>query len=264
MGPTPSGSGPHPVLFIGAGPGDPELLTLAGLRALEGAAHVLAPSTFHRSFAALLEGKEVESPFRMDHRSAVSWVEERLPRGAVAFLVPGDFSLFCPFQSFVARFSDRARVIPGIGAHQAAAALLRRTFDLPGVAHATVITSPRAVTPHGERVALREYARPGNTLVVYMNDVPLPDLAAELRAGYGADVPIAILENLSCPDQRVTVATLDTIVAEMGGRDPFGIGSESPEPSLALVIAGEVLARDEDPAWWDRRYERVWKPRGMG
>jgi precorrin-4/cobalt-precorrin-4 C11-methyltransferase len=198
----------------------------------------------------------------MDHRTLVAWVDARLGRGSVAFLLPGDFGSFCPFQSFVAHFGERCWVTPGVGAHAAAAALLRRTFDLPGVAHATVLTSPRAFTVKG-RVELRDYAKPGHTLILYMNDIPLPKLADELRLGFGRDVPIAVLEEVSCPGERVTVGTLATICDRVGARDPFGIDSGDPEPTLALVVAGEALGADEAPGWWDRRYEKIWKPRGV-
>jgi precorrin-4/cobalt-precorrin-4 C11-methyltransferase len=251
------------VEFIGAGPGDPALLTLGGAAALRSCAAVLAPSSFQISFSRLLVGKEVESPFQMDHKSVVQWVEERLVRGPVGFLVPGDFSAFCPFQSFVAHFGPRSRVIPGVGVHAAAAALLKKSFDLPGVAHATVFTSPRALRPDGGRVRLRDYARPGHTLVIYMNDLPLARLVGELREGFGRYVPIAILERLACPDEQVVRATLETVCARVGDRDPFTLVSNDPEPALALVVAGDVLAEDEDPSWWDRRCERNWRPRGV-
>ncbi len=253
----------HRVEFIGAGPGDPDLLTIAAARALRAAPSVLAPASFQESFVPLLEGKEVESPFQMAHAPLTAWVEARLDRGPVAFLMPGDFSAFCPFQSFVAHFGDRARVLPGVSSHAAAAAVLRKTLDLPGVAHAAVLTSSRAFTRQGDRVRLREHARPGHTLVVYMNDLPLGDLVEELRAGFGSDVPVAILEKLWCPGERITRGTLSTIEEAVGSRDPFGIQDQGPEPSLALVVAGDVLGSDEDPSWWDRRYERNWKPRGV-
>jgi precorrin-4/cobalt-precorrin-4 C11-methyltransferase len=250
-------------LFIGAGPGHPGLLTVTGATALRRSPCVLAPATFQESFAQRLRGKEVESPFQLSHAALVAWVESRLAQGPVAFLVPGDFSSFCPFQSFVAHFGPRAQVVPGVGAHAVAAALLKKTFDLPEVAHATILTSPRAHARSGGRVRLRDYARPGHTLVIYMNDLPLEELAGELRQGFGADVPIVVLERISCPDERVTAGTLDTIGARFGTRDPFRAEPPGSEPSLALVVAGDALAADEDPAWWDRRYERIWKPRGM-
>ncbi|GAB4274658.1 MAG: precorrin-4 C(11)-methyltransferase [Deferrisomatales bacterium] len=253
----------HPVEFISAGPGDPGLLTVAGLEALHRCPAVVAPATFQRSFAAELAGRELQSPFQLDWASLVRWIEIRLEQAPVGFLVPGDFSSFCPFQSFVAHFGPRARVTPGVGAHAAAAALLQKTFDLPGIAHAAVLTSPRAFARNGERVRLRDYARPGHTLVVYMNDLPLAELVDELRAGFGADTPVAILEQISCPEERITRGRLSTICDRVGDRDPFGLASAEPEPTLALVIAGDALEADEDPSWWDRRYEKIWKPRGM-
>ncbi|MFU8857676.1 MAG: SAM-dependent methyltransferase [Deferrisomatales bacterium] len=253
----------HRVEFVSAGPGDPGLLTLAGAEALQRCSAVLAPGTFQESFAPLLIGKEVGSPFQMPHAEVVAWVEERLPRGSVAFLIPGDFSSFCPFQSYVAHFGPRGRVLPGVGAHAAAAALLKRGFDIAGVAHATVLTSPRASTASGARVRLRDYARPGHTLILYMNDLPLPELTAELRAGFGTDVPIALLERLSLPDERVTVGTLASLPSLVGERDPFALAPKHREPALALVIAGDALAATEDPSCWDRRHERLWKPRGV-
>jgi precorrin-4/cobalt-precorrin-4 C11-methyltransferase len=176
--------------------------------------------------------------------------------------VPGDFSTFCPFQSFAAQFGERARVIPGVGAHSAASAILKRTFDLPGVAHATVVTSPRAYRGGGSE-RLGDFAGEGRTLVLYMNDLPLPELVTELRRGYAEETPIGIFERIGCPDAQVTLATLATVVQAVGERDPFGIGSDSPEPALALVIVGAAIGADEAPQWWDHRYEKIWKPRGM-
>jgi precorrin-4/cobalt-precorrin-4 C11-methyltransferase len=252
----------HQVHFISAGPGDPELITIAGLSALRRCPAVLAPATFLNVFSSELAGKEVESPFQMDHATLISWVDARLSSHPVAFLVPGDFGLFCPFQSFVAHFGERAKVIPGVGAHAAAAALLRKTFDLPAVAHATVLTSPRAHAGEG-RVRVRDYAQPGHTLILYMNDLPLSKLVEEMRWGFGRNTPVAILESIGCSEERVTRGTLDDICERVGDRDPFGLESQSPEPSLALVVAGDVLEADEDPSWWDRRYERIWKPRAV-
>lgn len=252
----------NPVYFISSGPGDPGHLTLAGLAALRECPSVLAPALFMNTFSDLLSGKEVESPFKHDRRSLVAWVEERLAAGPVAFLVPGDFSVFCPFQSFVAQFGERSRVIPGVSAHVAAMALIGKSMDVPGVAHAAVITSPRAHTRDGED-AFTDLAGPGRTLVLYMNDRPIGELAASLVPPYTNETPIAVFEKVGCQDQTVTLSTLGSVEADFGGRDPFGLDSNSPEPALALVVVGDAVATDETPQWWDHRYEKIWKPRNM-
>lgn len=250
------------VYFISGGPGDPGYLTLAGLAALRECPFVLAPAQYMRTFSEFLIGKEVESPFRMDRKTLVEWVEERLPKGPVAFLAPGDFSVFCPFQSFAAQFGERSKVIAGVSAHVAAMGLIAKSMDVPGVAHAAVLTSPRAHKRDGNST-LADLAGPGRTLVLYMNDSPIGELAASLIPPYTKDTPIAVFENVGCEGETVTISTLGGVEDDFKGRDPFGLESRSPEPALALVVVGDAVTTDEPPQWWDHRYEKIWKPRNM-
>lgn len=252
----------HRLYFVSSGPGDPELITVKGQAILSRCPFVLAPAQYVESFRDLLVGKEVATPFDMDRPALVAWIEERLARGPVAVIVPGDFSLFNPFQSFAADFKGRCEVVPGVSAHVAAMALLAKSLDVPEVAYASIVTSPRAYARDGH-ANFAAVGGSGKTLVLYMNDRPIAQLALELMEAYAPETPIAIFENVGNAGETKTVATLATIEAALGGRDPFGIGSDSPEPTLALIVVGEAVATDEAPRWWTHRYEKVWKPRGM-
>lgn len=248
--------------FVSCGPGDPGLVTLRGLEVLKKCPFVLAPAQYMESFSEYLSGKELQSPFVLDRAALVAWVEERLARGNVALMVPGDFSLFNPFQSFAADFKGRCEVVPGVSAHVAAMAMLNKSLDIPQISYASVVTSPRAYARDGH-ADFREVAGKGKTLVLYMNDRPIGQLAAELTTAYDPDTPIAVFEEIGGRREKVTVATLATVEAAFNGRDPFGIGSDSPEPTLALVVVGEAVTTDEAPGWWEHRLEKIWKPRGM-
>lgn len=248
--------------FVSSGPGDPGLVTLRGIEVLGKCPFVLAPDQYRESFSAYLAGKEVESPFVLARAELIAWVEERLPKGNVALMVPGDFSLFNPFQSFAADFKGRCEVVPGVSAHVAGMAMLAKSLDIPQVSYASVITSPRAYARDGH-ADFREVAGKGKTLVLYMNDRPVDKLVEELMSAYPPETPIAVFEEIGGDGERVTVATLETLVEAFGGRDPFGIGSDSPEPTLALVVVGDAVAADEAPGWWEHRLEKIWKPRGM-
>lgn len=249
--------------LISSGPGDPELLTVAGSRALARSGSVLAAGLFVETFSELLEGKEVVSPFTMCHADLTAWIEERLASTSVALLVPGDFSTFSPFQPIAAHFGDRSTVIPGVGSHSVAAAMVKHTFDQPGIAHATVHTSPRAFAKDDKSLNLCDFGAPGRTLVLYMLNSEVGELASELMEVYPPETPIAIFERLGCPDATVTKTSLDRIEEAVGDRDPFGVRSKSSEPALALVVVGFALDADESPEWWDYRYEKIWKPREM-
>jgi precorrin-4/cobalt-precorrin-4 C11-methyltransferase len=104
-----------------------------------------------------------------------------------------------------------------------------------------------------------DFAAPGVSLLIYMNNIPLPELAAQLRAGYGKDTPIALVHRAGLPDEEVVVATLDTIVGKVGDRDYFNLETPNPRPALTLVLVGESLTAEADPGWWDYRRDHIWK-----
>lgn len=247
------------VYFIGAGPGSPDHLTLLGAQALTRCGTVFAPLPYEKTFAEFLTGKEVLIPFLFTFEALITRIEERLEETSVAILVPGDLTFYSPFQVFIDRFGERAVVIPGVGTANVASARLKKTLDLPGVCSRTIIASPRTLGDGPDAPTLRQLAAPGVTLLIYMNNIPLPQLVAELRTGYGADVPIALCHRLDLPEETVIRATLDTIVAAVGDRDFFNLAGTSKRPALTLLIVGETLTASPDGSWWNYRYETLWK-----
>jgi len=247
------------VYFIGAGPGDPELLTLKGARLLAGCSAVFAPNPFEQTFAEHLRGKTVWVPFDFYFQELLEKLDELGAAGEVAFLVPGDLTFYSPFQALVDVLGERAVLVPGVGTANAASAWLKKTLDLPGVCNRAIIASPRTLGDGEGAPTLQQLAAPGVTLLIYMNNVPLPELTAQLRAGFGSNVPIAILHRLGLPGQEVVTGTLDDIVERVGGRDFFNLSGATRRPSLTLVIAGETLAATVDGSWWDWRREHIWR-----
>lgn len=249
------------VYFIGAGPGDPALLTLKGAALLAECPAVFAPDPFEETFAELLRGKKVLVPFDLYFDELLEKIEDLLREGNVAFLVPGDLTFYAPFQALIDTLGDRTEVVPGVGTANAASAFLKKTLDLPGVCNRAVLASPRTLGNQEGAPTLRELAAPGVTLLIYMNNLPLPELTAQLRAGYGRSVPIAIFHRLGLPGQEVVSGTLDDIVDRVGDRDFFNLGTKNGRPALTLVIAGETLTAKVDGTWWDFRRENIWKYR---
>ncbi len=251
------------VYFIGAGPGDPLLLTLMGAQALEASRLVFAPTPYEETFASHLENKRVLIPFDYGFAELLCLIEEALGQGAVAFLVPGDLTFYAPFQGLIDTLGDRACVIPGVGTANAVSARLKKTLDLPGVCSRAIVTSPKTLANRPDEPGLRELAGPGASLLIYMNNLPLPDLVSELRAGYGCSVPIVLAHRVGLPGEELVQGTLDDIVEKTAGRDFFNLDHPTDKPALTLVLVGETLAAVEDGTWWDYRREHFWKPRGQ-
>lgn len=249
------------LFFIGAGPGNPQLLTLQGADALQRAQTVYLPTPYDETFADFLQGKQVLIPFDFDYKDLLCQLEQQLLEADVAFLLPGDLTFYSPFQGIIDHFGDQSVVIPGVGVANAASARLKRTLDLPSVCNRALIVSPKTLGDDPESPTLEQLARPGASLLIYMNNLPLAELVAKLRQGYGKDVPIALLHRLGLPGEEVIEGTLDTIVAACGGYDYFYLDDPTKKPALTLVVVGETLRASVDGTWWDYRRKTMWKQR---
>lgn len=245
-----------PVYFIGAGPGHAKYLTLEGSDALQKCGLVYAMEPYPATFAELLPGKIVLDPFEKVFDELVEEVEEYLKSAPVGFLVPGDITVFSPFLPLVEYFAEQAVVIAGIGSLNAAAAVLKQTLNMPGVSHSVVLTSPKYIDKKGDIKELDRLARAAGTLVLYMNNRPLEQLAEELSGGFGPDTPVAIASRLGMENEKLYRCTLSGMAAAVGEDDIFGLVSG--DPSLAIIIVGNVLEAESDPEFWNKRKEKFW------
>lgn len=249
----------HRAYFLGAGPGDPELLTRRAEHILQDCPVVYVPPLYEQAFAELLHGKELLVPFDYYFADLVAMIRKQLASAPVAFLVPGDLTFYSPFQAIVDELAELAVVVPGVGSVNAASALLKKTLDLPGLCSRVILASPRTLGEGPDAPSVADLVAPGATLVLYMNNLPLEELVAQLRQGYGKDVPIALAHKVGLAEEELIVATLDTIVSKVGGKDYFNLENKNPRPALTLVLVGESLTGDGDQGWWDYRRDRCWK-----
>jgi len=249
----------HPIYFIGAGPGDVKYLTLEGSEALAGCSLVYAVDPYPETFAMLLSKMTVHDPFDRVFDELVREVEEAAQSAPVGFLVPGDITVFSPFLPIVEHFAERSRVVAGVGVLNAAAALIKKTLDMPGVSHSVVLTSPKHIDKAGDEMDLGRLAGAAGTMVLYMNNRPLDQLAQELSGGFEPDTPVAIASCVGMEEEKVYRCTLSTMAGKVGEDDIFGLVSG--DPSLAIIIVGDVLEGRSDPAFWNKRKEKFWNRR---
>lgn len=251
----------HPVYFLGAGPGDPELMTRRAEKLLAQCRVVYAPPLFDETFAELLVGKKLLVPFNYYFEELLEQISEQSQEAPVAFLIPGDLTFYSPFQSLVDALGEQALVVPGVGTVNAASAILKKTLDLPGVCSRAVLASPRTLGDGPDAPTMGDLAGPGVSLLIYMNNLPLAELVGQLRQGYGCNVPIALLHRIGLPGEEVVCGTLDDIVEKVGDRDYFNLGGADRRPALTLVLVAESLTAEPDGSWWNYRRDNIWKHR---
>lgn len=232
------------VHFIGAGPGDTELITVKGARLLrEADLVVFAGSLVDRELVRTYSpDAEVYDSAGMTLEETIGVMAEAVAAGKrVARLHTGDPSIYGAIQEQMAALDGLGidyEVIPGVTSAFAAAALLKQELTLPEVAQTVIFTRVEGKTPAPERERLTGFARIGATLVIYLSVAMIDRVVADLLAGaYTPSTPVAVVRRASWPDELVVEGTLADIAEKVKSA---GIDRQ------ALIIVGDVLkARQE-------------------
>jgi len=228
------------VHFVGAGPGDPELLTKRAERLLRTCRIcVYAGSLVSPDVLALIPpGAERRDSARMSLDQVVAVYRDAQKRDIdVVRLHSGDPSIYGATREQMNALDALGisyDVCPGVSAFQAAAASLRTELTAPEVSQTIVLTRTAGRTPLPEGQELGRLARTQATLCIFLSITKIREVAETLSGHYGADCPAAVVHRASWPEERIIRGTLADIAAKT---EPEGIGS------TALILVGRALGR---------------------
>ena len=249
------------VHFIGAGPGDPELITVRGRRLIASSPVVLyAGSLVPREVIACApEGARVLDTASMHLDEIVEEMRSAHERGEdVARVHSGDPSLYGAIGEQMRRLQALGipyDITPGVPAYAAAAAALGKELTLPGVSQTVVLTrttTRSSPMPAGEE--LEALGRSGATLAIHLSIRSLRAVCETLAPVYGADCPAAIVYRASWPDQRIVTGTLGDLAEKAR---PLRLRR------TALILVGRVLGAEsfDDSALYDATHFHLLRPR---
>ena len=243
------------VHFVGAGPGDAELITVKGARLLSSADVVV--------YTGSLVDRELVKRYAPDacfYDSASMNLEETTRALADAFtggkrvvrLHTGDPSIYGAIQEQMAeldRLGIGYEVVPGVTSAFAAAAALKQELTLPSVTQTVIITRIAGRTPVPEREKLSKVAGIGATMVIYLSVGMIEEVVAELLQGaYTGTTPVAVVAKASWSDEQIIEGALSDIVGKVKSA---GIGKQ------ALILVGDVLkARREGVPELSKLYDK--------
>ena len=230
------------VYIVGAGAGDPELITVKGQKLLQKADVIIYAGSLVNP--ALLdfakEGAEIHDSASMTLPEVVETIEKAVAKDLmVVRLHTGDPSIYGAIQEQMDALKKKGidfEVVPGVSSFLATAAALKQEYTLPGISQTVIITRNEGRTPVPEREKLRSLAAHQATMCIFLSITMLADVVKELiEGGYAPSTPIAIVQRASWPEQKIVRATLETIVAEIADK---GIDR------TAMIVVSRCLGAD--------------------
>ncbi|ABO54621.1 precorrin-4 C(11)-methyltransferase [Burkholderia vietnamiensis] len=225
------------VYFIGAGPGDPELITVKGQRLVRTCPVILYAGSLVPP--AVLDGHRAEQVVNtadLDLDAIVALLADAHAKGQdVARVHSGDPSLYGAIGEQIRRLDALGipyQIVPGVTATAACAATLGVELTLPGVAQTVILTRFAGKTTMPEGEALGALAAHRATLAIHLGVRHLARIVDEVLPHYGPDCPVAVIYRASWPDEERVTGTLADIVAKV---DRTAI------ERTALILIGRVL-----------------------
>ncbi|MCT8166480.1 MULTISPECIES: precorrin-4 C(11)-methyltransferase [unclassified Pseudomonas] len=247
------------VYFIGAGPGDPELITIKGQRLIRQCPVVIYAGSLVP--AAVLEGHQAETLINsaeLHLEQIIAAIRAAHDKGQdVARVHSGDPSLYGAIGEQIRHLRELGidyQIIPGVTAVAASAALLGCELTLPEVAQTVILTRYGDTSPMPAGEQLADLARHRTTLAIHLGIKNLRRIVADLLPHYGGDCPIAVIHRATWPDQDWVRGRLDDIVEQVAAKG---------FRRTALILVGQVLgdAAFADSALYRAGHAHLYRPR---
>jgi len=231
-------SPPPPITFIGAGPGDPELITVKGQKAIRQAdviifAGSLVPEAVIEDRKA---GAAVYNSASMHLDEIIAVMKDAYARGkAVARVHTGDPSIYGSIREQIEeleRLSIPYTVIPGVSSFLASAAALGREFTVPCISQTIICTRMEGRTPVPGPESIESLASHQASMCIFLSVHMIENLVEKLTRHYPLSTPVAIVQRASWPDQKIIKGTLHTIAS---------LVKDENIDKTAMIMVGEFL-----------------------
>jgi precorrin-4/cobalt-precorrin-4 C11-methyltransferase len=228
----------HPILFVGAGPGDPELITVKGSRALAAADVVIYAGSLVPEALLKWAGPDVDklNSAGMDLAALIDRMAKNYRQGLkVVRLHTGDPSLYGAVFEQMSELQARNipyAVVPGVTAAFAAAASLGIEYTLPEITQTLILTRVSGRTPVPDAEALASLAAHQASMAIYLSVSMVDEVAAILAQAYGPDSPCVVVYRASQPEEKIIRC------------DPASLPAQVKAANIdrqAVILAGRAL-----------------------
>ncbi|MFA6362850.1 precorrin-4 C(11)-methyltransferase [Methanoregula sp.] len=221
------------VWFVGAGPGDPELITVKGLNLVKNADVLIYAGSLVNPALVAESGAVIKLDSWGMHLEEMvdTMVKHARAKKNVVRLHSGDPSLYGAIVEQIEKLEEQGiavEVVPGVSSLFAAAAALKTQLTLRGVSESVIVTRPAGKTLKEDQIA--EFSRLNSTMVIFLGTEKLGEITKKLTCS--PDTPAAVVYHASWPDQKIVRGTVADIAVKAKNA---GI-----EHTALLIIGGAV------------------------
>lgn len=226
------------IIFVGAGPGDPELITVKGQKAVQQADIIIYAGSLVPK--AVIEDRradaEVYNSATMDLEAIIEVMKSGHEQGkSVARVHTGDPSIYGSIREQIEEL-DKLKiphvVIPGVSSFVASAAALQREFTVPGISQTVICTRMEGRTPVPELEKIELLASHKTSMAIFLTVGMIEKLVEKLTVHYAVTTPIAVVQRASWPDQKIVTGKLNDIATKV---------KEADITKTAMILVGDFL-----------------------
>jgi precorrin-4/cobalt-precorrin-4 C11-methyltransferase len=230
------------ISFIGAGPGDPDLMTIKGKRLVDEADVIVYAGSLVNP--AVLSGAKKDAKIynsalmNLDEVIEVMGAAEKEGKKVVR-VHTGDPAVYGAHREQMDRLDKLGityEVVPGVSSVFACAAALKKEFTLPSVSQTVILTRMEGRTPMPSGEKLKDLASHHATMAIFLSIGFLDEMTEQLiEGGYSPETPVAVVYKASWPDQKILIGTLSDIEAKV---------KEAGITKTALTLVGDFLGNE--------------------
>ncbi|MDR1701588.1 MAG: precorrin-4 C(11)-methyltransferase [Sporomusaceae bacterium] len=228
------------IFFVGAGPGDKELITVKGIKLLKEADTIIyAGSLVNPELLEYAkEGCAIYNSASMTLEEVVAvMLQNEAGSLTTVRLHTGDPSLYGAIKEQIDLLIPHGisyQVIPGVSSFAGAAAALGAEYTLPDVSQTLILTRMEGRTPVPAKESIQNLAKIRASMAIFLSSGMLPELSARLlEGGYTENTPAAIVYKATWPDEKIIRTTIGNLAAD---------GAANNISKTALILVGDFLA----------------------
>ncbi|WP_055070635.1 precorrin-4 C(11)-methyltransferase [Clostridium massiliamazoniense] len=244
------------VYFIGAGPGDVDLITVKGRSILEKADVVIYAGSLvsnkHLDFCK--DGCKFYNSASMTLDEVIDAIKES-KNSLVVRLHTGDPSIYGAIKEQMdelEKLGINYEVIPGVSSFTAAASVIKKEFTLPSVSQTVILTRVEGRTPVPEKEDLEKLASIGASMALFLSVSMIDKVVEKLKKGYKrGDVPVAVVFRATWNDESYILGTLDDIAQKV---------KEAGITKCAQILVGDFIDCDyEKSLLYDKSFSHMFR-----